>query len=758
MAVRFRGYGKSVISATDYIVEIWDEDWVLPSTDIEIGPSIFELTYLQQGDERYSPIKGSECKVDLIITDNAAGTNILNWIGASILTKAEDKNHIVIRSAGGADLVWVGVILPDLNFEEDGSRPYVYTITATDGLARLQDIEYEQAVDNALNLSTGRVAFTTIIWEILKKTPLYKLNLTNLLFTTAVDWYENSMPAKAPIIDPLLYTKINRYTFAIQEENQDDVGMSCYEVLTLICEQWNVRIMQSFGLFRIYQPNVYENTGIVYYERGYTLSTGVIDTSGTFPGYNMDLTNDANPYTLAGNNWMFFPALRLVSLKYPYSNPNLLNVNAQMTYIAGTTFVYSQALRDKILGGSNKYLNFNIALSYQFLSIFAGLGGMTPNGFTAYVGIYIKVGIYYLKKNFLPNGPATWTTNSADRYYLAIPNLAEGKGIIGEINIQTPQIPSGIHDGNEFGIDAYAAYERGFPLTAGTNYACEIVKGTPFMLYSDSSQQGDSFSSYVVSNKNPFINSQDLFLPDAVIGEMYDQSNPGNVYVYNGSNLIPSTGQWRFNDTGTTFDMNMMRCIDIMAGQRTPTKKYQGGIIGSNLQPHSSFNYDGSLYILNGGTYSGGDETWQGEWYAVSVNRVDIGLEVDTWNPSSGNRNNELSRRIGGLSDVVGNLGFVADKNVFYPYTANTTLEPITQIAAASGTKTFTLPHAYDANPSGNLSIRITILNNATTGTSTLTVNTQDSATIGASGSGTTTVGEGRSKTFITDGTNWFEI
>jgi hypothetical protein len=56
------------------------------------------------------------------------------------------------------------------------------------------------------------------------------------------------------------------------------------------------------------------------------------------------------------------------------------------------------------------------------------------------------------------------------------------------------------------------------------------------------------------------------------------------------------------------------------------------------------------------------------------------------------------------------------------------------------------------------MGIKITICNTATSGTSTLTVNTQDSATIGASGTGTTTVTENGSKTFITDGTNWFVL
>lgn len=221
MAVRFRGYGKSLISDTEYYVEIWDADWVGSATTIEIAPSIFALTYLKQGDDINTPIKGSECKVDLMITDDSAGNNIMSWVNGTLLTTNEDKNHIVIRE--NSDVIWAGVILPDLNSFQDESRPSIYTVTATDGLSRLKDIEYTEAVDSALNLSTGRVPFNVIIWEILNRTPLYDLNLGTILFSSCVDWYENLMPAKGATIDPINYSKISRYTFAIKEENHNQV-------------------------------------------------------------------------------------------------------------------------------------------------------------------------------------------------------------------------------------------------------------------------------------------------------------------------------------------------------------------------------------------------------------------------------------------------------------------------------------------------------------------------------------------------------
>lgn len=740
MGIKYEGKVVSTISNTTYTCQLIDINFNGTKTLIELGGNGFDLNYLQQGDERYSPIKGSELDLHCIITDNATGIALLSWINTSVNTKKEDQFYIRILKNG--DLFWYGVILPDLNMAMDESKPFSYHIKATDGLARLKDIRF--------NYRGSRQTFTDMIWQILKETPLYQ-NGANLLFTTCVEWYELTMPTRAVTVDPLGNSQISPYTYAIKEENQEDIGMTYWDVLTNICEQWGMRIMLSDGLFRLYQVNVYENDGVDKFERYYLTSNGVIDSSGTF-GYNMTLSNDAAPYTLAGNQWSFYPALKKVNLKYPFVNSNMLDTLDTMTLLP--PYRYSSDLRDGILGGTNNRLNFACTLNLNIFDI-----AFITKTFNVTVSIKLKLGSKYLKKDSLGSS-VTWTTNSADRYEVIIPNVQWGITPL-VIRLSTPDIPAGVYNTNEFYIEVAEVVESIVPnvLDPNSEYFVSRALGSTSLLYNASiTNDKESYNLYTAQNTITPINSYTLDCNDAMFGEPFDNSNPGAMYIYDGSAFYASTKQWRLYGTGPgpLTNFNQLRVNENLSGQKVATRKYQGGILGAILLPHSSFSYDSYIYILNGGTFTANDETWQGEWYAVGIDRSDT-IEVDNGGTQGGSGGDtQLRYEIGGVQSQVGNLGNIYDKVYYSPYPASTTLEPITQIAAASGSKTFTLPHAYDANPTGNLSIRITILNNATSGTSTLTVNTQDSATIGASGSGTTTVPESGSKTFITDGTNWF--
>jgi hypothetical protein len=739
MGIRYEGKVVSTNSNTVYTCQLIDINFSGTKTLIELGGNGFDLTYLQQGDERYAPIKGSELDLHCIITDNATGIALLSWINSQVNATKEDQFYIRILKNGG--LFWYGVILPDLNMAMDESKPFSYHIKATDGLARLKDLRF--------NYSGGRRTFIEMIWQILKETPLYQ-NGANLLFTTCVEWYEATMPARSVTLDPLRNSQISPYTYAIKEENQKDIGMTYWDVLTNICEQWGMRIMLSDGLFRLYQVNVYENDGLDKYERAYLTSNGVIDSSGTF-GYNMTLSNDAAPYTLAGNQWSFYPALKKVNLKYPFVNSNMLDTLDTMVLLP--PYRYSSDLRDGILGGTNKKLKFACTLNVNIIDIFRVGKEMNVT-----VSIKIKLGSKYLKKDSL-GSIVTWTTNSADRYEINIPKVFFGITPI-VISFTTPDIPAGVYNTNEFYIEVSEIVESLVPnvLNPNSDYVVSRALGSSSLLYNASvTNNKEAYNLYTAQNTIAAINSYTLDCNDAMFGEPFDNSNPGAMYIYDGSAFYASTQTWRLYDTGHSTNFNQLRVNENLSGQKIATRKYQGGILGAILLPHSSFTYDSYIYILNGGTFTANDETWQGEWYAIGINRSDT-IEVDNGGgQGASGGDTQLRGEIGGVQSQVSNLGNVYDKVYFSPYTASTTLEPITQLAAASGTKTFTLPHAYDANPTGNLSIVITIVNSASTGeTSTLTVNTQDGAKIGATGVETTTVTESNSKTFITDGTNWF--
>ena len=626
MGVRFRSNFYSTLNNLQYKVEIWDSTYsgsIVPMTTEGEG---FEITYQQQGDERFAPVKGSECSIYATITDGADGTKLQNWINSSMNATQEDLYHIAIYK--GSSLYWFGVILPDLNTRMDQSRPYSYKITATDGLARMKDKEWVQGPESFTNQAIGRKTFIETIFELLKYSPLYTATSADNMFSTCVGWYEFNMPAKANTVDPLGYSAVRWNTWTKTDENKKLVGLSYYDVLVSICESWGMRVMFSDGLYRFTQVNSYEDDAIVKYQRYYARATGVFNGVENFIGQPVEITNTTFPYVAAGNQWSWYAPLKFVYLKYPFLNNNMLDQGESMnTRVFTETYKYSQTLRAGIIGSTNTSLNLSVGLRIR---------GLIYNGPSFQVLIRIKLALtgtsnLYLEKDVLRGiGSETWSTTSTDvwehLYYINAGTPID----ISTIIINTPLLPVGTYNSNTFYVEvAEIRTVAGVLLTPGANYSVSRIKGQTSLIYNTSSTDASQqYFEYIGGNSASPINSYDLQLNDSLIGEPYDPSNPGQLFTSNGTTFFQSTGQWKYEGTGTALNLNLLRVREVLAGQTIPIRKYQGQIISGNLEAYNSIEYDGFRYILNGATFKAQSDTWEGEWYQVSVDRLsfeDIG-------------------------------------------------------------------------------------------------------------------------------------
>ena len=621
MGVRFRSNFYSTLNNVQYKVEIWDSTYsgsIVPMTTEGEG---FEITYQQQGDERFAAVKGSECSIYATITDGANGTLLQNWINTSMNATQEDLYHIAIYK--DSSLYWFGVILPDLNTRMDQSRPYSYKITATDGLARMKDKEFAQAVPAASDVTIGRKTFIETIFELLKYSPLYTATSADNMFSTCVGWYENNMPAKADYVDPLGYTAVRWNTWTKTDENKKLVGLSYYDVLVSVCEGWGMRVMFSDGLYRFTQVNSYEDDAIVKYQRYYTRGTGVFNGSETFIGQPVEITNRTFPYVAAGNQWSWYAPLKFVYLKYPFLNNNMLDELETMPLT--TTYKYTASLRPNIIGSTSASLILQSGLRFYF----------TYSAYQVYqvvVRIKFKVGSLYLEKDVLRAiGTETWSTTSTDRWENMFYLSGQGFVDLPTIIISTPALPLGTYTNNELEIEVaeVRTISYGYLLSPGYDYSCTRIKGQTSLIYNTSSTNAsEQYFQYVGGNSVSPINSYDLKLNDSLLGEPYDPSNPSQLFTSDGTTFTQSAGEWKYEDTGANLNFNLMRVREVLAGQTVPIRKYQGQIISGNLEAYNSIEYDGFRYILNGATFKAQSDTWEGEWYQVSVDRLsfeDIG-------------------------------------------------------------------------------------------------------------------------------------
>lgn len=650
MGVRFRGQIQTTHTNTNYTVELWDTTYTSTGvTNITLFGEGFQITYEGQGDEIYAPIKGSSCKVFAGITNDAAGLALRSWIYNSVLATKEDQYHVAIYESG--NLYWFGVILPSLGNEPDESRPYDFIIQATDGIGRLKDKEFTLAVDSYTTPAIGRKTFIELIYEVLKSTPQYMATTEPLLFSTAVGYYEDTMPAKADDIDPLAYSKIRASAFAILEENKEPEGKSYYEVLAEICESWGMRMVYSRGLYRFYQVQSYSDDGVQRWERYYLRSDGQYLGNSSFDGYQEDLESvNPIPSVVNGNQWEFYDPLKYVFLKFPFSqNSNMLDELGTMSLSSGVYF-YQTDLRDYLVGGAAKKLNFSTSLGINIGR--TSFGGTAVANLDFIIKIKIKLGNNYLSKS-TTNANGIWTTNSLATYDILYKTQWSGYRLY-DIAIQTPDLPAGAHINNEFRIDVYAIYNP-----VGLSFSVNRQVGSTSLVYNSSSNsENESYFEYIGGNTNTPINSYDIELPDTLIGESLD-FGAGHIFVSaNGVIYQPSSAKWRVEDTGASYDFCMIRVRDVLTSQTIATRKYQGAILGSMVYGHSSLRYDGKIYIINGSVYNAMNERWDGEWIEVDYARASWQEIQGAVNQAGEGGNTQLRREIGDINyrDNLGNL------------------------------------------------------------------------------------------------------
>lgn len=661
MAVRYAGLVYSQINDVPYTIGIYDSTYVGSPTQIELSGEGFQLTYERQGDERFAQVKGSKCDVFLKVTDDATGTDLQSWITGTLLANNEDKFQLVIYRDG--NLFWVGNILHDLSGRQDSSKPYDFVLSATDGLARLKDFKFTYATTN-----NDKYKMTEYIFEILKETPLYKLNISTNLYSTCVEWWEDSMPARAANKDPLDFTKVHCYAFTnFDEKKQERSTKTYYEVLEEICKAWGMRVIMSGGIFKFVQVNNYEDDGTTKYARLYDRTNAYVSNSALASA--VAITN-ASPIrkTTAGNQWNYFAPLKNVFRTFPFDNKNMLN--------GRTTLSYSQNLPANLIGGTG--LRFLFSTIIKFIAF----EGTTTSDYRITFKIKLNLNsTKYLKKS-ATGSTYTWANTSDFVYIRAVSGDYDSYQNIA-VSFVTPEIPSGTYTTNSFSIEILEVREitTGTLLVSGTDYNAYRVAASTSLVYNTSNEiDNETAFKYQVQNTGTVINSYDLDLGAAIMGEAYTSEYFGGLYVYNGTSYVVSTGIWKIYDTGTSTNFVMRLLHEVMGGQILPNPKYQGGLIGSDIYPDSRISYNSETYILNGGSYTAGTETWEGEWFKVSTQRASVSDIEDAVDESDGSTT-DFIRAIGGLDSRFSEIGDLFIKGGLPQQTlsADTDLYPFSQ-------------------------------------------------------------------------------
>jgi len=242
---------KNRIQNDFYRCEIWQKDFVGDPTEITGAEVPFTVNW--QEVEILSPIKAAEFTVNFI-TD---GT-----IGIEDFYSDDDEGFRVDyyfqsdSSGGGTEkLLNSGYLIQDGASEPVTDIKHVITLKATDNLALLKSIKWNEAVPNGY---IGSHQLVYYVWFALRQTGLYSHNTTidqNLPLRIFANIFENTTEDRSddPVQDCFNETFLHSGLFQSTDNTWDD----CYTILEKILTDLNACLVQADGCWNIVRTPEY---------------------------------------------------------------------------------------------------------------------------------------------------------------------------------------------------------------------------------------------------------------------------------------------------------------------------------------------------------------------------------------------------------------------------------------------------------------------------------------------------------------------
>src|SRR3989339_67916 len=233
-------YGEKYYATT---IDYFNIEWTLKilrdgfagaATELRAARSGLRLIYEGENEDVFSSsILGSRGECNLMVQDSGVEADLEAMVGES-----EDAWRCELWI--GASLKWRGKLLIDTHNRARASYPYPVTLVATDGLARLRDIPFE---DGGGNPYTGRETQLEIIVKILNKLG------HELQFVTTDEWFESQMLSTQDD-DPLAQAEIDQ---GIYWDSSSESSWMCYDVLIDILKRKSLQLLMVHGVWFLTQ-------------------------------------------------------------------------------------------------------------------------------------------------------------------------------------------------------------------------------------------------------------------------------------------------------------------------------------------------------------------------------------------------------------------------------------------------------------------------------------------------------------------------
>ena len=694
-------------SSTDKLfkIEIHDSSFSGDAEAFTVASDGFTLNYSGETDDIVSPIIGSNCTISAYNNSDAFDTfiNALKsyqeerftvriYAEASAVEEGLvfDFYDTELPPDGGLTLYWAGLIMQDLVTIEDTHKPYVYSITAIDGIGHLANKDYTfsafETIEGFVERAVGDIGIDH----------LYASD--DLLYATCLNTWDTNHSYD---VNTDVATLIRYYAPNLQSRSQS--GAKEYpkylDILRELCIAFGARFYQREGVYYFEQyleRTITSRTVSAYYKSGTKAFTSKVSDDVTLDG------TTGGGARLAGNQFNFLPALKRVEVTHNKTlRENLLG--GFVDFYTTTSALDIGTLSDD----NNAYLKLNGTLIYRLTH---PTTGSNTGYFRPRYRIELKIEdqanpgtFYYLKRDWSVSGgtlygATSWTTTPS-YYYLDAglsQNSANGLFVANLFSVVTPPLPvtgdasidieqNGLYNQNNASVSVPSGYFAGWSVEK--------------VLVSYLSDESNSVATrYISSNSSADINSN-LVLDLGEVRTADAFGGPGSFFVYTGSTWVASS-DWRRGNSGGYNDLLGLLAKEVLSLHSKPIERYSGTIVGP--YPFGvRYSFDSAFWLPMSGSYNANMDEWSSEWFKVQKDDSNVAIDSPV---DDGNAADFVGRVSGqqGTDEVI---------NVLDVNTTDATVSNDATIGndlTVSGGSTLAATSVTNFNHSGNLIENIT--------------------------------------------------
>jgi len=599
-------------SKVEYTIELYDR--YLSTTENHTVTASMAPQITWDNDRKLDPwslILFSKCEWTFMINDQDDEDLIDDLIQG-------DEDQYYLRLYKDGSLYWVGMVLIDQVIKPRDSFPYPITLSATDGLKRLDTIRIEQVASSQDNL-------VQFMRDILVRTGINNaLSASADFLSVAVRYYENQHGSYAKTFDPLRYTRV--YQAQRLSVRSEDDGRKEYfsqmEMLRWLLKGFGCRLMMINGHYHAMQVDAYSESNIRLHTYSQNINfdtdTSIIAGTASSAAFVHAKAIAQNKQILQGDHWSFAPPVRRVSLRRDLGTGFTIQPRGLFNGLdADTAF-------GAVVQGS-----FNSGLMIDFSVVGVNwTNASAPANFRVEFGIMVRINAtgtdYYLSN---ANGNLVWSTSSTATYNVTVNATAPPAGAgsswftnlpvnnaLGTYFIGTPPLPT---SGNLI-IKITPTFRSLTGTDITSNFTDTSVDGGVFISYNnyDAQKAPEEGISYVFGDETA--SSYVIDLDDIYIADNPNTSDAGKLEVYDGSRWDEAS-TWKRFESGSDANRLLLLVIEtIYKLQQRALHILNATVIRSDITPLNTITVDDKKMLFQGGTFNTELDEWQGQWIEIA--------------------------------------------------------------------------------------------------------------------------------------------